>query len=177
MQNSWEPLIFPEVFAIPWRAISKKLGLMAAQLAKKFIFLNVACTWISVFRKTLLSVSALPTLFLCDILTLFSCRCLYSPSNHIHSDLSTNCFYIQVQLDSFLSPNIYEIKYIKTFLQELSNKFWRFVDRASFCWPCISVYLSQYLTKLMHKICFTISSISCLYMFRAHVLETCRGMK
>jgi len=30
--------------------------------------------------------------------------------------------------------------------------------------------LSQYLTKLMHKICFTISFISCLYMFRAHVL-------
>jgi len=38
------------------------------------------------------------------------------------------------------------------------------------CWPCISVYLSQYLTKLMHKICFTISFISNLYMFRAHVL-------
>ena len=34
----------------------------------------------------------------------------------------------------------------------------------------ISVYLSQYLTNLMHKICFTISFISCLYMFRAHVL-------
>jgi len=32
----------------------------------------------------------------------------------------------------------------------------------TFCWPCISVYLSQYLTNLMHKICFTISFISCL---------------
>ena len=31
-------------------------------------------------------------------------------------------------------------------------------------------YLSRYLTNLMHKICFTISFISCLYMFRAHVL-------
>ena len=30
--------------------------------------------------------------------------------------------------------------------------------------------LSQYLTNLMHKICFTIGFISCLYMFRAHVL-------
>jgi len=30
--------------------------------------------------------------------------------------------------------------------------------------------LSQYLTNLMHTICFTISFISCLYMFRAHVL-------
>jgi len=30
-------------------------------------------------------------------------------------------------------------------------------------------FLSQYLTNLMHKICFTISFISCLYMFRAHV--------
>jgi hypothetical protein len=29
--------------------------------------------------------------------------------------------------------------------------------------------LSQYLTKLMHKICFTISFISGLYMFRAHL--------
>ena len=38
------------------------------------------------------------------------------------------------------------------------------------CWPCISVYLYQYLTNLMHKIWFTISFISCLYMFRAHVL-------
>jgi len=31
-------------------------------------------------------------------------------------------------------------------------------------------HLSQYLTNFMHKICFTISFISCLYMFRAHVL-------
>ena len=31
------------------------------------------------------------------------------------------------------------------------------------------VYLSQYLTNLMHEICFTISFISWLYMFRAHV--------
>ena len=38
-------------------------------------------------------------------------------------------------------------------------------------------YLSHYLTNFIHKICFTISFISCLYMFRAHVLETCRGMK
>jgi len=30
--------------------------------------------------------------------------------------------------------------------------------------------LTQYLTNFMHKICFTISFISCLYMFRAHVL-------
>jgi len=31
-------------------------------------------------------------------------------------------------------------------------------------------FLSQYLTNLIHKICFTISFISCLYMFRAHVV-------
>ena len=37
----------------------------------------------------------------------------------------------------------------------------------TFCCPCISVYLSQHLTNMMHKICFTISFISCLYMFRA----------
>jgi len=49
----------------------------------------------------------------------------------------------------------------------------------TFCWPCISVYLSQYLTNLMHKICFTISFISCLYMFRAHVqqnVKTCNDL-
>ena len=40
----------------------------------------------------------------------------------------------------------------------------------TFCWPCTSVYLSQYITNLMRKICFTVSFISCLYMFRAHVL-------
>ena len=31
-------------------------------------------------------------------------------------------------------------------------------------------FLSQYFTNLMHKICYTISFISYLYMFRAHVL-------
>ena len=36
-------------------------------------------------------------------------------------------------------------------------------------------HLSQYLTNLMHKICFTISFISCLYMFRAHVLIIMRS--
>ena len=33
-----------------------------------------------------------------------------------------------------------------------------------------NLYLSHYLTNLIHKICFTISFISCLYMFLAHVL-------
>jgi len=32
------------------------------------------------------------------------------------------------------------------------------------------ISLSRYLTNLMHKICFTLSFISCLYMLRAHVL-------
>ena len=32
------------------------------------------------------------------------------------------------------------------------------------------VFLSKYLSNLLHKICFTISFISCLYMFRTHVL-------
>ena len=38
------------------------------------------------------------------------------------------------------------------------------------CQSCISVYLSQYLTKSMYKICSTTSFISCLYMFRAYVI-------
>jgi len=39
----------------------------------------------------------------------------------------------------------------------------------TFCWPCISVYLSQYLTNLVHKICFTIS----FYFMPLHVSSTC----
>jgi hypothetical protein len=39
----------------------------------------------------------------------------------------------------------------------------------------IACHLSQYLTNLMHKICFTIGFISCLYMFRAHVLISRRS--
>jgi len=31
-------------------------------------------------------------------------------------------------------------------------------------------FLSQYSTNLMHKICLTVTFISCLYMFRAHML-------
>ena len=34
----------------------------------------------------------------------------------------------------------------------------------------LNIFLSQYLTSLLHKICFTIGFISCLCMFRAHVL-------
>ena len=42
-------------------------------------------------------------------------------------------------------------------------------DFVTFCWPCIPVYLSQYLTNLMHKICFTIS----FYFMPLHVSSTC----
>ena len=49
------------------------------------------------------------------------------------------------------------------------------VDKTSFLLLAHSVVywiscLSQYLTNLMHEICFTVSFISCLYMFRSHVL-------
>jgi len=41
----------------------------------------------------------------------------------------------------------------------------------TFRWPCISVYLSQYLTNLMHKILFHNKFyVTCLYLFRTHVL-------
>ena len=39
----------------------------------------------------------------------------------------------------------------------------------TFCLPCISVYLSQYLANLMHKICFTLSFI----LLPLHVSSTC----
>ena len=72
------------------------------------------------------------------------------------------------------------VKIRKSLFQKITEyKFWvEYIFRfLTFCWPCISVYLSQYLTNFMYKICLTISFISCLYMYRAHVLETCRGMK
>jgi len=58
------------------------------------------------------------------------------------------CLFTSWQRISFFFLQRYNIRWI----------FWRFADRAS-----------QYLTNLLHKICFAISFISCLYMFRAHV--------
>jgi len=39
------------------------------------------------------------------------------------------------------------------------------------------LFISVFNQPDAQKFCFTISFISCLYMFRANVLETCRGMK
>jgi len=45
----------------------------------------------------------------------------------------------------------------------------------------LTVHLSIFISVInqldVQSFCFTISFISCLYMFRAHVLETFRGMK
>ena len=45
----------------------------------------------------------------------------------------------------------------------------------------LTVHLSIFISIInqldAQNFCFTVSFISCLYMFRAHVLETCRGMK
>jgi len=46
---------------------------------------------------------------------------------------------------------------------------------SQFCETRLKLSLYKYLTNLMHKICFTISFISCLYMFRAHVLIISRS--
>ena len=79
----------------------------------------------------------------------------------------------------FYVTNAFSLKFYKflsvmcTLWNYNTTWFWRFADRAYQCIylsTLISVYLSQYLTNLMHKICFTINFISCLYMFRAHVL-------
>ena len=67
---------------------------------------------------------------------------------------------------------LFQIYFTITLPRISRSSTWTLSFILTFCWPCISVYLSQYLTKLMHKICFTISFISCLYMFRAHVLIT-----
>ena len=48
--------------------------------------------------------------------------------------------------------------------------FWQIsVYILTFCWPCISVYLSQYLTNLMHKNLFH----SKFYFMPVHVSSTC----
>jgi len=41
----------------------------------------------------------------------------------------------------------------------------------------LSIFISVFNQLDAQNFCFTISFISCLYMFRAHVLETYRGMK
>jgi len=51
----------------------------------------------------------------------------------------------------------------------IKNLFTNFLHLSKYTWD-YSNHLSQYLTNLMHKICFTISFISFFYMFRAHVL-------
>ena len=70
--------------------------------------------------------------------------------------------------------SVLKVFYMKLYLHSLVDKLKWFYKNAR-CYN--KNYLCQYLTNLMHKICFTISFISCLYMFRAHVLETCKGMK
>ena len=53
-------------------------------------------------------------------------------------------------------------RFLKTSVKLATTDKWTL----TFCWPCISVYLSQYLTNLMHKILFHSNFISCLYVFR-----------
>ena len=55
-------------------------------------------------------------------------------------------------------------------MEEKTLKFKGTMPSPTFLMKTYLVSLSQYLTNLMHKICFTISFISCHYMFRAHVL-------
>ena len=61
----------------------------------------------------------------------------------------------------FLLLNVLNMTWLPNMQQEeeKQHKFWCFVDHAS-----------QYITNLVHIICFTVSFISCLYMYRAHVL-------
>ena len=87
------------------------------------------------------------------------------------SAVSTIANYVLVNSVAFPIFNICAAKSERLLQQRkqphLINLFKKFL---TFCWPCILVYSSQYLTNFMHKIYFTVSFISCLYMFRAHVL-------
>jgi len=52
---------------------------------------------------------------------------------------------------------------------QVRNKYTNILETRGLSLQTIGINFSQYLTKLMHKICFTVSFVSCLYMFRAYV--------
>jgi len=146
---------------------------------------------------------ALPVSHCSKVMREISCRPCYDQRkrNAMYKSIIRNKNYQNraqhaMNLDASFGPS-------KTHTTEgqYSNRIWHKYEGRLWTWMFC---LSQYLTNLMHKICFTISFISCLYMFRArvliirrsrvwwyqrmcnailtswwwaHVLETCRGMK
>jgi len=67
----------------------------------------------------------------------------------------------------YILPSFY---YYSLLHREFSFSLYFFIYHPYMLIKLLFFYLSQYLTNLMHKICFTIIFISCLYMFRTHVL-------
>ena len=93
----------------------------------------------------------------------------------MHKFLFYNKFIIWLYMFRALCAHHQEVKIVlySIWYHHTETSEWSKITKTqilTFCWPCISVYLSHYLTNLMHKFCFTIRFISCLYMFRVRVL-------
>jgi len=105
-----------------------------------------------------------------------NCRSKYVRSCVLYEErlLASSCLFVRLSVCLFLCPHgttrlpldgfLWNLIFEDFFFRKYVEKFWRFADRAS-----QYIYL-MYITNLMHKICFTVSFISHLYMFRAHVL-------
>ena len=96
-------------------------------------------------------------------------------TNLMHKNLFHSTFYFMLLHVSNTCAHHQEVKIVLYSLWY--HPTYRWPSRARDGNKTLNHNLSHYLTNLMHKICFTVSFISCLYMFWAHVLETCRDMK
>ena len=100
-----------------------------------------------------------------------------SPDHSSRSELLKRLHYpTHVDITVFfenLSTKLKFLSHLTRTRQEQRVLSWRLMQTnnniLTFCWPCTSVYLSHYLTNLMHKICFTIS----FYFMPLHVSSTC----
>ena len=90
---------------------------------------------------------------------------------NVHKMLVFSSFTCRIKCNSMMYSSATRVKYKLDTGRNLYLYPWNyFTVFLTFCWPCISVYLSQYLTNLMHKLLFYNKFISYLYMFRAHML-------
>jgi len=96
----------------------------------------------------------------------FYIKCTLPVSSLLKRNLILHVRFMQLQFTVGLWRVIYFGALVCCLVTVWRQTHWKQI--LTFCWPCISVYLSQYLTNLMHKICFTIS----FYFMPVHVLST-----
>ena len=83
-----------------------------------------------------------------------------------HCENVIECTYTTLDSVAYYTPRLYCTAYCSLATKPVQHV--TVQNSAGNCNTMVS--LSQYLTNLMRKICFTASFISCLYMFRANVL-------